>query len=97
MAISGLVLTLSADAAADVALSTLAADPRFTLGDRIGRRIPVVAETRGPHADHDLWDELGSTPGITHVDVTFVHLDNEPAAADDSGPNDLVEEQHVDR
>lgn len=80
MSISGLVLTLSDDASAEAALSRLAVDSRLVLGERFGRRLPVVAETPSVQGDRDLWDQLRASPGITNVDVAFVHLDEPPLA-----------------
>lgn len=97
MAISGLVVTLSDDAAAEAAFSALTSDPRLTLGERFGRRVAVVAETPGVHDDRELFNDLQGTPGITHVDVTFVHLDAEPAATENPDPAGPVEDQHAHR
>lgn len=92
MAISGLVVTLSDDGAATAALSMLSADPRLTLGGRFGRRVAVVADTPNVESDRVLWDQLRCTPGITHVDVSYVHLDTDVPACTDEG---LVENQHA--
>lgn len=95
MAISGLVLTLSDDAAGAAVLSVLSTNPLLTLGDRFGRRVAVVAETPSAHADRDLFDELRGTPGITQVDVTFVHLDPELSASKQTDQGHSVEELHA--
>jgi hypothetical protein len=97
MAISGLVVTLSDDAAAEAAFSALRSDPRLTLGERFGRRVAVVAETPSVHDDRSLFDELRGRSGITHVDVIFVHLDTQPAAGENQGANTPVEYQHAHR
>lgn len=77
LAISGLVLTLVEDvAAADRAMTALSRDPRVTVGERYGRRIALVAETPDAASDQSLFDELRMMPGIEHVDVTFVGLDD---------------------
>lgn len=96
MSISGLVLTLSHDATADVAVSELAIDPRLTLGDRFGRRLAIVAETASVEADRDLWDRLRGTPGITNVDVAFVHLDADPIGTPAPADTHPVEVHHAD-
>jgi hypothetical protein len=93
MAVSGLVVTLSDDAAAAAALSKLLSDPRITVGDRFGRRLAAVAETPSVHADHLLFDELRSTRGIVHVDVAFVHFDAEADAGRSPHTNRPVEVQ----
>lgn len=95
MSISGLVITLSDDISADQTLSVLAADPRLFLGERFGRRLAVVADTPSFESDRDLWDQLRSTPGITNVDVTFVHLDAQPAQHGKPILDGLVEEHHA--
>lgn len=81
MSISGLVLTLSDDDSAGTVVSTLAADPRITLGEKFGRRLAIVAETSSVESDRELWDYLRGLPGITNVDVTFVHLDDQPVTS----------------
>ncbi len=81
MAISGLVVTLDDDAgAAGQALRALAADPRLQLGDGVGSRIPLVAETPSAESDAVLWADLLATPGVKCVDVTFVSVDAPPVA-----------------
>ncbi len=97
MSISGLVLTLSDGAAADAALATLSADPRITVGERFGRRLAVVADTASVESDRDLWDQLRGNPGITNVDVTFVHLDEPPVANDNMNRDGPVEDKHAHR
>ncbi len=98
MAISGLVVTLAEDDdAAGSAVSKLGADPRLTLGERFGRRLAVVADTPSVHEDRALWDELRGTPGVTYVDVTFVHLDTDPAPSDDLSQDKPVEERRAHR
>ncbi len=97
MAISGLVVTLSDGAAGAAVLAVLRSDPRLTLGERFGRRVAVVAETPSAHDDRELFDELRATKGITHVDVTYVHLDAEPAASEVSHQSLTLEEPHAHR
>ncbi|MBL8761239.1 MAG: hypothetical protein JNL50_08045 [Phycisphaerae bacterium] len=76
MAVSGIVVTLASDPGlAEQAMAALSADPRLTLGERFGLRLAAVAETDSPRADRDLWDQLHAIPGVVHVDVTFVALD----------------------
>lgn len=76
MAVSGLVVTLAEhEGYADAARARIARDPRVTLGGQFGRRLSLVAQTDGPGADRDLWDDLRAIPGVEHVDVTFVAFD----------------------
>lgn len=95
MSISGLVVTLSDDRAADTALASLAADPRLTIGEQFGRRLAIVAETPGVASDRELWDELRGTSGITNVDVTFVHLDPVPGETHNPGRERSAEVDHA--
>lgn len=94
MAISGLVVTLSDNAAALAALSMLSNDPRITLGERFDRRVAVVADTPSVESDRALWDELRGHPGVTNVDVTFVHLDSDIQGRSPSNMKS-VEDQHA--
>lgn len=95
MAISGLVVTLSEHDAAAAALLSLASDPRLTLGERFGRRVALVAETRSAHEDRLLFDDLRGLPGVANVDVAFVHLDALPSANDRPDHDHHVEDQHA--
>lgn len=76
MAISGLVVTLSSDASlAAAARARIGADPRLTPGEAFGERLAVVAETPSVEEDRRLVDDLRSIPGVMHVDIAYVHLD----------------------
>lgn len=89
MAISGLVVVLKEDSeTAERAMRALSADPRLVLGERVGRLVPLVAETPSATHDAELWQDLLATPGIESVDVTFVSVDpalNDSANAQTSG------------
>jgi hypothetical protein len=89
MAISGLVITLCDDAErAEAAVCRLASEPRLELGPQTGRRLAVVADTRSPRADRELWEALHRTDGVTHVDVVYVRFeDDRPCAPDDKEPS----------
>lgn len=96
MSISGLVLTLADGPAAAAAWEKLASDPRLEIGERFGRRVAIVAETLNVDGDRALWDELRQDPGITHIDVTYVHLEGDaPGIA--AIAERQQEERHVDR
>lgn len=77
MSVSALVLTLAEDpAAADDALRAIAADGRFTLGQREGpRRVALVQDTPDRDADQAAHDWLLARPGVAFVDVVLVYLD----------------------
>lgn len=97
MSISGLVLTLADDAPVSATIPALAEDQRLTLGEQFGRRLAVVADTESVEADRALWDELRATPGITNVDVTFVHLDPPPSQPSEPGTPAPLEVPHAHR
>ena len=91
MAISGLVVILDDDAdAAGRAIQSLAADPRLTVGERAGSRIPLVAETPSAEDDAALWSDLLATPGVKSVDVTFVSVDSPDDHEAGSSPSGRV-------
>jgi hypothetical protein len=78
--ISGLVATLTADAAlARSALQAIEQHPALEPGPPEGRRLPLVLETASPGESHALGDWLIELPGVEHVDVAFVHWDDGPA------------------
>ncbi len=74
MPISGLVITLSDDPSQrQIALDQLATDPRLTLGQLHGSRLPVVAETETVRQSTDLVrEELLDIPGVVFVDIVSV-------------------------
>ncbi|MBK8913031.1 MAG: hypothetical protein IPM64_00275 [Phycisphaerales bacterium] len=96
MAISGLVITLEENAAAaEQAMRLLRADSRLSLGERAGRRLPLVAETPSAEADASLWADLLATPGVRAIDVTFVSVDSAPSdAAGLHAPGGSYERSH---
>jgi len=78
MIISGLLLTLSADARlAESALATLRARPEFTLAQCAQRWLPVVVEVPDVAASRDLHDWLNALPGVDFVDVVQVNFEEE--------------------
>jgi hypothetical protein len=73
---SGLVITLSSDAAlaAEAERALTAAGP-FTLGPANGPRRAATLETSDPRAAHDWHDRAAALPGVIGVEVVFVHWD----------------------
>jgi hypothetical protein len=72
MPVSGLVLTLSPDPGLRaLALEALARDPRVTVGERIGARLPVVTETDTLLEHHALWSDLEAIDGVLLVQLAF--------------------------
>ncbi len=73
MPIGGLVLTLDPDPALrESILAALTADPRLTLGQPLGVRLPMVAETLTLDDGDALVRELSAAPGVLFVDVVSV-------------------------
>ena len=78
MPIVGLVLTLAEEPQlAHEALDWLARDPRFTLGERAQRRVPVVLDTPDREADEVAWAELAALLGVVRADVIFAGIADE--------------------
>ena len=76
MLTSGLVITLSANAAkAAEAIATLRARPELTFGDRNDRWLPLVMETCGEAESRELHDWVQTLPGVEFVDVAYVNFD----------------------
>lgn len=77
--ISGIVAYLKFDEPlVEESLSQIDQHPAFELGERSGHRVPLVLETNGPGESRDALDWINDLPGIEHVDVAYVHLeDNE--------------------
>jgi len=71
MPISALVVTLD-PALGEVAREVIATDPRVTLGEPQGNRLPVVTETETLSAGEELLRELGRIPGVLNVDVVGI-------------------------
>lgn len=79
MPVSGLAITLSSDArAAAECLRALETESRIELGPRHGNRLAIVTETQSQEEDKALWAWLDALPGVTLVDVAFVHFDPPP-------------------
>ena len=73
MIVSALVITLDPDPALRVrALASLAEDPRLALGEPIGVRLPVVAETETTALGAELCETLTTQPGVLRVDVVSI-------------------------
>lgn len=76
MITSGLILTLSPDAAlAEQAMTALRARPEFTPGELGDRWLPVALEARDEAARRDLHDWLEHLPGIELVEVVQVNFE----------------------
>ena len=77
MAICGIVIDLDRDQELrHQALAALAADPRVEVGEASGPRLPAVTETATGRDDRDLWDWIGSLPGVRQVQLACAHFDD---------------------
>lgn len=81
MPISGLLITLDRDPAkrAD-ALAALQRHPSIDLGEGEDHRIPIVVDTPSSDEDRAVWNWLHELPGVTFVDVVYVHFDEGEAS-----------------
>jgi len=71
---SGLVVTFD-PCESDAAVAAIAAVPDFTIGDPNGSRLPLALEALDA-AESERWCEwLRALPGVTGVEVIFVHWD----------------------
>lgn len=78
MTISSLLLTLSPEESARrQALATLAADPRLTLGEPIGDRLPLVLETPSAREAAQASEALLDVTGVTFVELVTVHFEDQ--------------------
>ena len=74
MAICGLVITVSERPdARGLALARLAEIEGLLLGEASGQRIPAVLERGGRHEIERLWQQLGTLPGVLHLDLAYAH------------------------
>jgi hypothetical protein len=80
--ISGLVVYLAADEKlTQTAILAMQQQPAIELGQREDRRQPLVLETETATQSQSLTDWLKDLPGVEHVDVAFVHLDEDLTVA----------------
>ena len=76
MITSGLVITLSPDAAlAAQAIAKVSARPEFMPGARNDRWLPVAMEAHDDAESRDLHDWLHALPGVAYVDVVSVNFE----------------------
>ncbi|HUG69174.1 MAG TPA: hypothetical protein VMM76_15595 [Pirellulaceae bacterium] len=73
--ISSLLVHLDLDQRrADEAIRAIEQEAAIEIGPRHAARLPIVLETETPSESQAITDWLIGLPGVTHVDVTFVHL-----------------------
>ena len=85
MAVTALVLTLSADATEQkVALSELARQPGVTIGDPFGVRFPVVVDTESTREDKSCFKRIEAIEGVHLIELVSVDYDDEPSPRNDS-------------
>ncbi len=78
--ISGLVVYLTNEATISKrAIAAIASEPSFEMGTQEELRLPLVLEAASSQQSQSLTDWLISLPGVQHVDVAFVHLEDTTA------------------
>jgi hypothetical protein len=78
MPISGLLITLDRDPSKRTsAIAALQQHPSIDLGEGEDHRLPIVVDTPSSDDDRAVWDWLHEQPGITFVDVVYVHFDED--------------------
>jgi nitrate reductase NapAB chaperone NapD len=76
--IGGLVVYLAQDdSLAQQATSAMREQPGLDLGEQTGRRLPAVVESMESQTVEETTDWIRNLPGVVHVDVVFVHLEEE--------------------
>ncbi|PHS13987.1 MAG: hypothetical protein COA78_06285 [Blastopirellula sp.] len=74
--ISGLVVHFSEDESlTNAALIEIKAKANIDIGIQSERCLPIVVETDSIESSHKMTDWLFELEGVSHVDVTYVHLD----------------------
>lgn len=53
--------------------------PHLQVGPRQGQCLPVVVDTPDRETDKRCWLWLNGLPGVHHVDVAFIHFEDEDA------------------
>ncbi|MCE7892414.1 MAG: hypothetical protein DYH12_22375 [Sorangiineae bacterium PRO1] len=73
MPVSALVVTLDAgERARRSVLYVLSRDPRVSVGEAVGERVPVVTETPTLEESEDVTEQLLQIPGVRFVDVVSI-------------------------
>jgi len=76
--ISGLVVYLSGDSKlAEEAKQAISQQKTLEWGPLEERRLPLVLETATSSGSQEVTDWLNELPGVEHVDVAFVHLEED--------------------
>jgi len=91
MPVSGLVITLAppppdapglSDASrndSERVIEKINQHPHLQTGPRRGHRLPIVVDTPDSETDKRCWRWLNELEGVHHVDVAFVHFEDEDA------------------
>lgn len=83
MPVSGLVLTLETDdERCEGAFAALRRCASIEVGERHGRRLPIVVDTESSEKDKAVWEWLHSLPGVAFVDVVYVDSSEDTAEGD---------------
>lgn len=75
--ISGIVVHLTCDRDLAEQVATLLRNQvGLDLGEQVGNRLPAVVSSTETQSAEDTTNQLRNLPGILHVDVVYVHLDD---------------------
>jgi len=81
MPVSGIAITTTGDATIEKVCAALAQDERVQVGPINGRRIAVAIETDSQQEDDALRQWIQQIPDVEHIDIAFVHFDDDAATA----------------
>lgn len=78
MPVSGLVLCLSDDPRPRAAaIDVIGREARITVGVMEANRLAIVVDTASTEEDKQIWEWLGSLPGVSFVEVAFVGFEQQ--------------------
>lgn len=87
MPISGIVITLASNAPIEATIRALRRERALEPGAREGRKIAAVLTTDSDAHNRRAWNWLNELPGVAHVDVVFVSLDDFASRTAQDGTN----------
>lgn len=81
VAVSGLIINFSTESGPPPAtLEALLGHPFVQVGEGSGHRLPIVVETSDAEQTDSMWEWLHSLPGVTLIDLAFLHFDEDEDA-----------------
>jgi hypothetical protein len=93
--VSGLVVSLSDEPQPlAAALAAIGREKRITMGVFEANRLAIVLDTASSDEDRQLWEWLGSLPGVSFIEVAFVGFerpDESPPVRTRNAHNNFVD------